>query len=242
MAPFRHIAASAIACVGLSSGSALAQNTASIPGAQVREGELFVEYRSSLGDAGDGRADPFSQRIHVNYAPSSRVRLMLFVEQRKIGDGPLRTRRFSPNIFTQFVDRKNWDLAVRWQGDIPLQDGVPGRARIGLLNSFKFGSIDFRSNIYFGKEIGDNAPDGFVFETREEIFVGVNEKSALGLQIFNNVVTTQNLSSFNDQRHQAGPFYRTQFGEHVRVEASALFGFSRAATDAELRLFAGYSF
>lgn len=229
--------------LALFTGGALraeAQNTASIPGAGVRAGEVFAEYRASFGDAGD--IDAFSHRIHLNYAPTQRIRLMSFIEQRKIGDGPLRTRRISPNIFTQFVDTKTWDLAIRWQGDIPLQDGLPGRVRLGLLNTITSGDFEFRSNVYFGKEIGDAAPEGFVFETREEVFVRTGDRLAVGLQVFNNFVSTRNFDSFSDQRHQVGPFIRTRIGRHVRVDLGALFGVSRDAADAELRLFTGYAF
>ncbi len=230
------------AMVALGCGSAHAQNTASIPSASVKEGELFLEYRASFGQNDAGAADPFTHRIHFNYAPTDDIRLMAFIEQRKIGDGPLRTRRFSPNLFTQFVGTKNWDLAVRWQGDIPLQNGVPGRARIGLLNTWRTGPWEFRSNIYFGKEIGDNAPGGFVFETREEALIEVADGRAVGVQVFNNFVSTRNFNNFDNQRHQAGPFLRAKIGKRVRVDLGALFGLSQAATDAELRLFAGYSF
>lgn len=228
--------------LALQSGAALAQNTASIPSATVNAGETSVEYRVSFGVNDDGGADPFTHRIHVNYAPTGDIRLMAFVEQRRIGDGPLRTRRFSPNIFTQFIETKSWDLAVRWQGDIPLQDGLPGRARLGLLNTFRVGDWEIRSNVYLGKEIGANAPDGLVFETREEISLRVSPAASLGAQVFNNFVTTRNFGSFDDQRHQAGPFVRTRLGKKVRLEISALFGLSQAATDAEGRMFASYAF
>lgn len=223
-------------------GAALAQNTASIPSATVNAGEISIEYRVSQGENEGGGADPFTHRIHVNYAPTGDLRLMAFVEQRKIGDGPLRTRRFSPNIFTQFIQTKTWDLAVRWQGDIPLQEGIPGRARLGLLNTVRVRDWEIRSNVYLGKEIGDNAPDGLVFETREEISLRVSPATSLGAQVFNNFVTTRNFDSFDDQRHQAGPFVRTRLGKQVRLEISALFGLSQAATDAEARAFASYAF
>lgn len=224
----------------LTAGGAFAQNSASIPAATIREGEVSVEYRVSYGDA--VAADPFTQRIHVNYAPEDSVRFMAFIEQRKSGDGPLETRRISPNIFTQHVRTKRWDLGVRWQGDIPLQDGLPGRVRLGLLNNWRLGDIDLRSNVYLGKEIGDNARDGLVFETREEIGLRLAPKLAVGALVFNNFVTTKNFGDFGAQRHQAGPFFRTRVGKHVRIETSALFGFSEAATDAEGRVFVAYSF
>jgi len=221
---------------------AFAQNSASVPAATIKAGDLSVEYRVSYGDAGAGQDDPFTQRIHVNYAPGDSVRFMAFIEQRKSGDGPLETRRISPNIFTQHVRTKHWDLGVRWQGDIPLQDGLPGRVRLGLLNNWRLGEFDLRSNVYLGKEIGENARDGLVFETREEVGLRVTPKLAFGALVFNNFVTTKNFGDFNAQRHQAGPFVRTTLGKRVRLEASALFGFSEAATDVEGRAFLGYSF
>lgn len=223
-------------------GVAGAQNSASIAPATVNAGEVSVEYRISYGEAGGSAPDPFTQRIHVNYAPGDSVRFMAFVEQRMIGDGPLKTRRVSPNIFVQHVQTKHWDFGLRWQGDIPLQGGVPGRARLGVLNNWRLGDIDLRSNVYIGKEIGDNARGGLVFETREEIGLRVTPKLAVGALVFNNFVTTKNFGDFDAQRHQAGPFVRTTIAKRVRIEASALFGFSKAATEAEGRVFAGYSF
>lgn len=221
---------------------ARAQNTASIPSATVNSGERLIEYRASYGANDAGAPDIFSQRIHVNYAPTNDVRLMAFIEQRRRGDGPYVIRRFSPNIFTQFVDTKNWDIAVRWQGDIPIEDGVPWRARLGLLNTWRTGDVELRSNVYFGKEIGANAPEGFVVETREEIAWRVAPRLSVGAQVFNNFVSTRLVGDFDRQRHQAGPFIKTKLGKHVRLEAGALFGLSAAAADAEARLFASYSF
>ncbi len=236
--PAAALAAGLLACVG----TAAAQNSASIPSASVKKGEIFLEYRASYGANDQGDADPFTHRIHFNYAPTNNIRLMAFIEQRKIGDGPLRTRRFSPNVFTQLVETKVWDLGLRWQGDIPLQDGLPGRARLGLLNTVRADDWEFRSNIYLGKEIGANAAGGLVFETREELMLRVAPKIGVGVQVFNNFLTTRNFGDFNTQRHQAGPFLRATLGKRIRIEAGALVGLSGAATDAEFRLFAGYSF
>lgn len=226
----------------IAAGDALAQNTASIPAAAVNKGDILIEYRAGYGVNGGGADDIFSQRLHANYAPTDDIRLMAFIEQRQAGDGPYKWRRLSPNIFTQVVESDRWDLAVRWQGDIPLQEGVPGRARLGLLNTWRFSDLELRSNIYFGREIGDNAPGGFVFETREEASLRIRPKVQVGAQVFNNFVTTKNFGDFDRQRHQAGPFLRTRIGKAVRVEASVLFGVSAASPDVEPRLFAGYSF
>jgi hypothetical protein len=219
-----------------------AQNTASIPSATVNAGEVLFEYRASYGTNNNGADDIFSHRIHANYAPTDDLRLMAFIEQRRRGDGSYVFRRLSPNVFTQFVQTENWDLAVRWQGDIPFEDGAPGRARLGLLNTWRFGDLELRSNIYFGREIGRNAPDGYLFEMREEAALRVSPAVQIGAQVFNNFVSTKMSDDFDLQRHQAGPFLRTRTGKSLRLEAGLLFGVSAASPDVEPRLFAGYSF
>ena len=235
-------AVGAAAALAAAPAPAFAQNTASIPSATVNAGEVFVEYRAGYGANDSSVDDVFSHRIHANYAPTGDIRLMAFIEQRRRGDGPFIFRRLSPNIFTQIVHTENWDFAVRWQGDIPFEDGVPGRARLGFLNTWRVGDFELRSNIYFGREIGASAPAGFLFETREEIAWRLAPRLSVGAQVFNNFVSTRLLDDFDRQRHQAGPFLRATAAKRIRVEAGVLFGVSSAAADIEPRLFVGYSF
>lgn len=222
---------------------AFAQNTASIPSATVNAGETVVEFRAGYGANDGGAADIYSQRIYVNYAPTGDLRLTAFIEQRRSSDRRDVFRRLSPNAFTQFVQTERWDLAVRRQGDIPLEDGVPGRLRLGLLSTWRFGDVELRSNVYFGREIGENAPDGFLFEMRAAAALRISPSLQIDAQVFNNFISSKTFGDFDRQRHQAGPFVRTRIGKSLRIEArGVLFGLSASSPDVEPRLFAGYAF
>ncbi len=170
----------------------------------------------------------------------------MIVQQGRRGGDPLRTQTAALQIFTQFAESENtggWDSGLRFDGIVPLENDRPARARAGWLNSLELGKRwQLRSNIFLSREFGDLAAEGFGVETREEATFKVNETLRVGAQIFNNFNTTAHLGSYNEQRHQIGPIVRWNVTKNVKIDASALFGASRAATDADFRVFATYGF
>jgi len=54
-------------------------------------------------------------------------------------------------------------------------------------------------------------------------------------------INAGDFGDFNEQQHQIGPIIRGQITDDLKYGVGALFGVSRAANDAELRIFLGYS-
>lgn len=227
-------------------GTAFGQNTASVPAADVIAGERAVEYRAAYGANDGGAAEFFQHRIAYHHGIDDTFKLMAFVQQGESGTRRAHLQRASVSLFTQLIESERsggWDFALRFQGDIPLEDGRPGRARIGLINSLEPAPRwQIRSNVYFAKEVGDQAAEGLVFDAREEATFKLNDEFQIGAQAFHAMNTTARLGAFNEQRHQIGPLLRWKAARNLRIDAGVLFGASRAAADADLRLFASYGF
>ncbi|MFZ5616076.1 MAG: hypothetical protein ACOZAA_01960 [Pseudomonadota bacterium] len=240
----RRLLATAVLLAG--AAPAFAQNTASVPAADVVRGERALEYRAAYGVNDAGGEDLFQHRVIYHHSFYDSLKLLAFIQQGESGSRGLHAQRASVNFFTQLVESEEsggWDFALRFQGDIPLEDGRPGRARFGVINSFEFAERgQFRSNIYFAREIGDLAADGLVFDMREEATWKLSDQIRIGAQAFHALNTTAHIGGFDEQRHQIGPVLRWKATKELRIEASALFGASRAATDADLRIFASYGF
>lgn len=224
---------------------AFAQNTSTVTGAEVKAGDRTFEYRAAYAFDDDGKAGVFGHRLHFQYALDDAWRGRVVVLQTKPDDGTLKTRSVSLEIQNQFFEAKEhggWASAVRLDGLIPTEDGRPGRVRGVWINQLDRGPWQFRANLYVGKEIGELAKNGLTLETREEATYKMSDKVRFGAQLFNGYNTTAHIGGFDEQKHQIGPVLKVNLTDHLKIETGALFGLSRAASDADIRLFAAYSF
>ena len=239
---FCAIAGFAAICV---SAPARAQNIAGIANPDVKAGARSFEYRAGYETEDDRRQSAFAQRLHYqqSFDESWQGRIVLLQSER--GGEALEFRSIALEVVRQFVESETsggWDSAFRVDGLIPLSDGQPGRIRAAWLNSYEFDDDwKLRAALYFGREIGDLARSGVSIETREEISRRVAGDFRVGVQAFNNFNTTARLGDFNEQRHQLGPMIKGSITERLSYTASALFGVSRDAADADFRLFITYS-
>jgi len=228
----------------LSTG-ALAQSTSGVSGSDVNDGEDLFEYRFSYSPENDGHEDGYTHRLHYQHGFSDRWRgRMLLTMARRDADA-LKPTTASIEILHQFKESQDtggWDSAIRFDGNIPLQDGTPGRARVAWHNQFALDEhFELRGVILFGHEFGDKAKDGVSIETREEITYKLPSGIRIGAQLFDSYGTTDHFGSFNDQKHQLGPVLKGKLSDHVKYEFSTLFGLSRAASDADIRFFLSYT-
>ena len=237
-------AAAATALIALTS-VANAQSTSGVSGSDVKAGEDLFEYRFSYSPENDGKDEGFAHRLHYQrgFNDSWRGRVLLTMAKR--GAEPLKPTVASVEILHQFKESEEtggWDSAIRIDGNIPLQDGIPGRARIGWHNQFELDEhVELRGVLLVGHEFGDHAHDGVSIETREEITYKLPSGLRIGAQLFDNYGTTAHFGSFDEQKHQLGPVLKGKLSKHVRYEFSTLFGLSKAASDADLRFFLSYA-
>jgi hypothetical protein len=242
---FRSIVAFAAFSLFALASPALAQSTSGVSGADVKAGDDSFEYRFSASPEDDGKEEGFNHRFHYQHAFDGSWRGRLIVSQGKRGAEALTTQSVSIEILKQFLESENtggWDSAIRVDGLIPTEDGRPGRARIAWLNGVELDDhLDVRANIYFGREFGNLAKDGVSVETREELTYKLDSGIKIGAQMLNGYGTTAHFGSFDSQKHQLGPVIKGNVGKHVKYELGALFGLSRAASDADVRLFISYA-
>lgn len=239
-----RIAAAAFLGAALST-SALAQSTSGVSGSDVKAGENLFEYRFAYSPEDDGKDEGFNHRLHFQHSFDDSWRARVIVAQGKRGAEALTTQSVNVEILRQFLESEKtggWDSAIRVDGTIPVEDGRPGRARIAWLNGIELDDHwDARANLYFGRELGNLRKDGVSIETREEITYKTPSGLRIGAQMFDSYGTTSHFGSFNEQKHQLGPVLKGTLNKHVKYEFSTLFGLSRAASDADIRLFVSYA-
>ncbi len=238
--------AAAIIMIVAPSGGAFAQSTSGVSGSDVKEGENLFEYRFSYSPENDGAENGYTHRLHYQHGFSESWRGRILLTMARHDADPLKPTIASIEILHQFKESEDtggWDSAVRFDGNIPLQDGTPGRARVAWHNQFELDEhFELRGVVLLGHEFGDRAKDGVSIETREEITYKLPSGVRLGAQMFDSYGTTDHFGSFNEQKHQLGPVLKGKVGEHVKYEFSTLFGLSRAASDADIRFFVSYNY
>ena len=227
------------------SSAALAQSTSGVSGSDVNAGEDLFEYRFAYSPENDGKEDGYTHRLHYQHGFSDSWRGRLLLTMARHDADPLKPTVAGIEILHQFresEDTGGWDSAIRFDGNIPLQDGTPGRARVAWHNQFALDEhVELRGVILLGHEFGDRAKDGMSIETREAITYKLPSGVRIGAQMFDNYGTTDHFGSFDEQKHQLGPVLKGRVGKHVRYEFSTLFGVSRAASDADFRFFISYA-
>lgn len=224
---------------------ATAQSLSTVPHADVPEGESVVDYRAGYSFGGDGRDGAFGQRIHFQRSLDGRWRLRAIVVQGERADGVLATQNVILHVHRQFLESEatgGFDSAIRFDGFIPIDDR-PGRARIVWLNAYEFDRRwQARGDVFLAREIGDRAAEGLLLETRAELSYAATEKVRIGAQIYDNFGSTAGFGPFDAQRHQVGAFIRTRPTRKIGVELGGVFGLSKAAPDADVRLILTYGF
>ena len=224
---------------------AAAQSTSGVSGSDVKAGENLFEYRFAYAAEDDGKDEAFAHRFHYQHGFSDSWRGRILLTMGNAGGDALKAQTASVEILHQFKESEDtggWDSALRLDGNIPLEDGRPGRARIAWHNAYEFENhVELRGVVLFGHEFGDRAKDGVSIETREEVTYKLPSGLKIGAQMFDNYGTTDQFGSFDAQKHQLGPVIKGKLGEHMKYEFSTLFGLSRAASDADFRFFVSYA-
>lgn len=219
---------------------AQAQNTSGVSNPDVTDGAHSLGYRNSVAPS-EGQ-DAFSHRVDYGHSFSDRTKTKFVVTQNN-QNGDLKIRHVQIEGQYQFAKmQEGWNSAIQLQGRVPTAHNVSGRMRIGWQNSFDLTSrVEFRAVLLAAREFGELARDGIALETRSELTVSDLRDMRLGVQMFNKYNTTADFGDFNEQQHQIGPIIRGQITDDLKYGVGALFGVSRAANDAELRIFLGYS-
>ena len=212
-------------------------NTSSVFSPDVNEGDLSIEYRASYVPGEDGAPSAFAQRFHIQRALNDTFRLRVIGTQSKRGGGSLSYNYTRFEFQHQYKEDHDsgWDAAYRLELQLSDRTGRPDRFRIGWTGKVDLNDDwQFRANLMLGRQFGDNPASGVLVETREQLtrkFAG----GRIGLEMFNNINSTADFGSFDEQEHQLGPIAKYKIGKRS-VNASYLFGLSDGAPDDNLRI------
>lgn len=223
--------------------SAFAQQTGGVFGPGVTPGARDAEVRVSFSPADNGRPDTLASRFHYQHSLTDNFRLRGVVQGRGAPIGGFDYDFVQFEAQWQFRDQAidGWSSALRfdlqfagdqrdlvsfnWTSDVPLSE-----------------QLTFRNIILAQVQFGDGAQDGLFLQTRSALKYKLNSTFTLDLQSFNIYGSTAGFPDFDQQNHALGPALSGKLGNGWSFEASALFGVSAAASDADLRLFLVKSF
>ena len=237
----RLVSGLAALIAAMTGGRALAQDINGVPNADVRAGYQAISYRVgySLFDAAPSA---FAQQISYQQNFGERWSLSGAANFGKRGDEPLEFKAFQAIAEWQFAEDEEAgaDGALLLIARQPDNGNGPGRVVLAAAGKWIVRDIwEIRSVFGANVEYGDNAEDGVGLGGRIEATRRIGAIGRLGAQTAHSFNTTAHFGSFSDQNHQAGLVAKTLIGP-LSITATSLFGLSRAAPDAEFRLFLTY--
>lgn len=220
-------------------GVVAAQNTGGVYGPVVTEGHRALEYRSAL----DPDSDSFAHRIHYQRSLDDSRMWRVVAQSRHPDGGSARFDYLQAELFWQLADiSEDWQTGLRF--DVLVRDGDrPGLFSFNWTNDLRINErLSARFLAMIQKELGENASDSLILQTRARLRYVIDGESGAGIEMFNAYGPLAELSGFDNQSHQLGPFYDMRLAEGWQLFGSALLGASDASPDLDLRLWVTYSF
>ncbi len=230
-----------VAFLGVS--SPVLANTGTVFSPDVKAGETAIEFRGSLVPEEGSRPEVLSTRMHFQYGFSDAWRARIIGVQRSLDGGSFDYRYTRLELQWQYREDESGghDAALRFEAQ--LGSGTPDRLRIAWSGKKDIDDRwQLRANALVGRQFGDGAASGLLLETRFQATARLSSSSRIGLEMFNNLNSTEDLGGFDDQEHQIGPILKARFGQGWSIDTSYLVGVSDAADDSNLRVFIAKSF
>jgi len=226
-------------------GSAAAQNTSGVPGPEITPGEREFAYRLAYAVEDDGAPFAFSHRFHYQETVTDNLRLRLLGSFRDRNGEALDFASVAAEARWQIIESEThgWDGALIFNVTVPTSDDRPERLRLGFPASIDLTERWQARGVFFtGVEVGEASREGALLEIRAETTYKLANGMRVGAQMFSDFNTTAETGSFDEQHHQLGFVVKGKLSKRLSYETGALFGVSRAASDADLRLFMSYAF
>lgn len=227
----------ALAMLGWTLSPIALGNTSSVFSPDVDEGEREWEYRSSYipDDAGSGST--FSHRLHFQYAFDGAWRARLIGAQRRLEGDSWDYRYTRLELQWQYLEDTDggWDAAIRFEGQYA--DDGSDRFRIAWTGKRNLDDRwQLRFNALAGRQLGSGAADGVFLETRAQLTYKLDAGPRVGLEMFNDLNTTEDFGGFDEQEQQLGPVLKTGIGDRWNLFLGYLYGISDAADDHDFRM------
>ncbi|WP_143434596.1 MULTISPECIES: hypothetical protein [Henriciella] len=221
-----------------------AQNTSSVSGPNVKEGERSLEYRSAWVPAEDGADDRFGHRLGYNHAIDGRKRLTVFVLGRDRG-GPdgLEYEYVQAELALQLSeeDAAFWSTGIRVDARLGNGDG-PEQIGVNWTNEFKLSDrLSARLMGLSAVEFGDRADDGVKFAARAQLAYDLGEGMSVALMSFNSLGSSEDFG-LEGRSQQLGATVSGKLDGGWSWTAGNLFGLNEATPDNDVRFWISRAF
>ncbi|MEM7767944.1 MAG: hypothetical protein AAF253_10720 [Pseudomonadota bacterium] len=216
-----------------------AQSTAGVFGPVVREGDLSAQYRIGF----DPDTDAWAQRVHVQSAFNTSLRGRVVVQFDRDPGQDADIDFVQGELLWQLTpDGEAYQTALRF--DVQIRDSnQPDLVRATWTNQYALNEKwQLRGLLVTAGQSGDGAFDGIALETRSRVNYSLDAGPHVGLEIFSQYGTTENVRDLDDQVHLIGPYASAPAGENWSIFSGLLFGATDRSPDVNLRLWIGRSF
>jgi hypothetical protein len=221
-----------------------AQVASGVPGATVKEGEKFLQYRIAIDIDDDKTGEvAVAQRVMYRQAINDRVSVRGSVQTRRTADSDFdfdyaqleltwqitpEEQRYQTGLRLDVrtrADNRQEQIGLNWAHQIAFDNGW--RAR-GALTSVI--------------QVSDKTTDEIAFGGSAQISRKLESGVRIGVHGFSNFGDTDGVVFLRRSSTVAGPFIEFKLAENVPVMIGTLHGVTHSARDDEIRLFIGRNF
>ncbi len=213
--------------------SAHAQNISGVFGPEIEAGHKSLEYRIGF----DPDTGNVAHRLHAQASLNDSWMLRVIAQSRQTETTDLDFDLLGVQLFWQVTpDDQDWQSGLRLDARVR-DDGRPATLRLDWSNEFRLSeSWRIRVVALGAKEIGDTARNGVFLQTRGQLAYRMDGKRRVGLEIYSDYGSTDDLRAGSEQIQQAGPFATIAVAKDWSLTTEVLLGLTDSSPRANLKL------
>lgn len=228
----RHAGAFVAAVLAICS-SAHAQNISGVFGPEIEAGHKSLEYRIGF----DPDTGNVAHRLHAQTSLNDAWMLRVVAQSRETATSDLDFDLLGVQLFWQVTpDDQDWQSGLRL--DARLRDeGRPATVRLDWSNQFRLTERWRIRAVALGTaEIGDEARSGVFLQARGQLAYRIDDERSLGLEIYSDYGSTDDLRAASEQNQQAGPFATIAVIQDWSFTTEVLLGLTDSSPRTNLKL------
>lgn len=206
----------------------------------VEEGELELEYYGTAAVDDDSDVDgENAHKVAVGYGVNNFWFTELVGEVEQSGESGADSEWTAiewENRFQLTEPGQYWlDAGLYAAYEHSLETDHADKLEAKILLEKDFGKFSHMANISFEQEIGEYSEDHLEMELAWSSRYRYQPWLEPGFEIYSELGRADNMESFDEQEHLAGPVIYGDFAQHFHYELGYLFGISDASPDGEAR-------
>lgn len=228
----RHAGTYVVAVLAICS-SAHAQNISGVFGPEIEADHKSLECRIGF----DPDTGNVAHRLHAQASLSDAWMLRVIAQSRETATSDLDFDLLGVQLFWQMTpDNQDWQSGLRL--DARLRDeGRPATVRLDWSNQFRLAERRRIRAVALGTaEMGDTSRSGVFLQTRGQLAYQIDGKRSLGLEVYSDYGSTDDLRAASEQNQQAGPFATIDVAKDWSLTTEVLLGLTDSSPQTNLKL------